>query len=58
MPLHVINRKAVSGKQYLLNSPYLPEGINREYLRWLYTAVTRAKETLYLIGFKDDYFED
>ena len=41
-----------------IEQPYLPEGINREYLRWLYTAVTRAKETLYLIGFKDDYFED
>ena len=26
--------------------------------RWLYTAVTRAKEKLYLIGFKDDFFED
>ena len=41
-----------------IEQPYLPEGINREYLRWLYTAVTRAKETLYLIGFKNDYFED
>ena len=41
-----------------IEQPYLPEGINREYLRWLYTVVTRAKETLYLIGFKDDYFED
>ncbi|MCK0110480.1 AAA family ATPase [Flavobacteriaceae bacterium S0825] len=40
-----------------VEQPYLPEGINRDYLRWLYTAVTRAKEKLYLIGFKDDYFE-
>lgn len=39
-----------------VEQPYLPEGINRDYLRWLYTAVTRAKEKLYLIGFKDDYF--
>ncbi len=40
-----------------VEQPYLPEGVNRDYLRWLYTAVTRAKEKLYLIGFKDDFFE-
>lgn len=34
-----------------IEKPYLPEGQNIEYLRWLYTAVTRAKEKLYLIGF-------
>ena len=39
-----------------VEQPYLPEGANRDYLRWLYTAVTRAKEKLYLIGFKDDFF--
>ena len=41
-----------------VEQPYLPNGIDRDYLRWLYTAVTRAKEKLYLIGFKDDFFED
>lgn len=41
-----------------IEQPYLPEGIDRDYIRWLYTAVTRAKDKLYLIGFKDDYFED
>ena len=41
-----------------VEQPYLPNGIDRDYLRWLYTAITRAKEKLYLIGFKDDYFED
>ncbi|MEJ6791594.1 MAG: AAA family ATPase [Lacinutrix sp.] len=40
-----------------VEQPYLPEDINRDYLRWLYTAVTRAQEKLYLIGFKDDFFE-
>ena len=40
-----------------VEQPYLPEGVNRDYLRWLYTALTRAKEKLYLIGFKDDFFE-
>lgn len=41
-----------------IEQPYLPNGIDKEYLRWLYTAMTRAKEKLYLIGFKDEYFEN
>jgi exodeoxyribonuclease-5 len=41
-----------------VEQPYLPNGIDKEYLRWLYTAVTRAKNKLYLIGFKDDFFLD
>ncbi|MEZ4857162.1 MAG: AAA family ATPase [Gelidibacter sp.] len=39
-----------------VEQPYLPNGIDKEYLRWLYTAVTRAKNKLYLIGFKDEFF--
>ncbi len=39
-----------------IEQPYLADGINKDYLRWLYTAVTRAKKKLYLIGFKDDFF--
>jgi exodeoxyribonuclease-5 len=27
-------------------------------LRWLYTAVTRAKKKLYLLGFQNDAFEE
>ncbi len=30
--------------------------IGKEYLRWLYTAITRASKKLYLINFKDDFF--
>lgn len=41
-----------------IEQPYLPEGPSVEYLRWLYTAVTRAQNKLYLIGFKDEYFLD
>jgi ATP-dependent exoDNAse (exonuclease V) alpha subunit len=41
-----------------VEQPYLPNGIDRDYVRWLYTAITRAKEKLYLIGFKDEYFEN
>ena len=40
-----------------IEQPYLPQGMDKEYLRWLYTAVTRAREKLYLIGFKDSFFE-
>lgn len=41
-----------------IEQPYLPEGVNTDYLRWLYTAATRAQEKLYLIGFKDECFLD
>ncbi len=41
-----------------VEQPYLPNGPDKEYLRWLYTAVTRAKNKLYLIGFKNDFFVD
>ncbi|WP_117880623.1 ATP-dependent DNA helicase [Aureibaculum luteum] len=45
-------------KTVFLEQPYLPEGPSLAYYRWLYTAVTRAQEKLYLIGFKDEYFEE
>ena len=41
-----------------IEQPYLPNGIDTDYIRWLYTAMTRAKNKLYLIGFKDDSFVD
>lgn len=41
-----------------VEQPYLPNGVDRDYLRWLYTAITRAKEKLYLIGFKEESFEN
>lgn len=39
-----------------VEQPYLPNGIDKDYLRWLYTAITRAKEKLYLLGFKSAFF--
>ncbi|MDA3890512.1 MAG: AAA family ATPase [Salinivirgaceae bacterium] len=30
--------------------------VNIEYLRWLYTALTRPVEKLYLVNFKDEFF--
>ncbi len=32
------------------------ERMDKEYLRWLYTAVTRATERLYLLGFDKKFF--
>lgn len=40
-----------------VEQPYLKEGPNKDYLRWLYTAMTRAKGQLYLLGFSQDYFD-
>lgn len=45
-------------KTVFIEQPYLPDGPSKEYLRWLYTAVTRAQEKLYLIGFRDEFFEE
>jgi len=43
-------------KNVFIEQPYLPNGVGKEYLRWLYTAMTRAQDKLYLIGFGDDFF--
>jgi exodeoxyribonuclease-5 len=43
-------------KEVYLDAGYLTEEmIDKEYLRWLYTAVTRATEKLYLVGFKKEF---
>ena len=37
--------------------PFLANGYNQDFFRWLYTAVTRAKNKLHLIGFKNEFFK-
>lgn len=46
-------------KEVYVDAGYLTdEMINTEYVRWLYTAITRAKEKLYLVNFPDRFFEE
>lgn len=41
-----------------VEAPYLPDDTTIEHsdLRWLYTAMTRAKEKVYLVNFKEEWF--
>jgi exodeoxyribonuclease-5 len=43
-------------KNVFIEKPWLPQGENIEYWRWLYTALTRAKEKVFLIGYRDEDF--
>jgi ATP-dependent exoDNAse (exonuclease V) alpha subunit len=44
-------------KVVFIDQGYLTkEMVNKEYLRWLYTAITRATEKVYLINFHSDFF--
>ncbi len=46
-------------KAVFIDQGYLTdEMMNKEFLRWLYTAVTRASEELFLINFNKDFFID
>jgi len=36
---------------------FTDEMLDREYLRWLYTAFTRSVEKIYLVNFPDKFFE-
>ncbi|MBN2519638.1 MAG: AAA family ATPase [Bacteroidales bacterium] len=46
-------------KYVFIDQGYLSnEMINREYIRWLYTAFTRSIKKLYLINFNNNFFKD
>lgn len=41
-----------------IDQPWLPENkIDKELLRWLYTAVTRATKQVFLVNFKEEFFK-
>lgn len=45
-------------KNVFIDQGFLSENmVNIEYLRWLYTAITRATSKLYLVNFSDKFFE-
>ena len=45
-------------KHVLIDQGYLPDKtIDKEYLRWMYTAVTRSTEKVYLLNFMEEMFE-
>jgi hypothetical protein len=45
-------------KTVFVDQGFLPDGtMDIEYLRWLYTAITRATQKLYLLNFNDDFFQ-
>ena len=40
-----------------IDQPFLPEGQpDIDFLRWLYTAVTRATKKVFLVNFSDNFF--
>jgi len=47
-------------KNVFVEAPYLPDEDTLELgdLRWLYTAITRASDKVYLVNFKDEWFEE
>lgn len=46
-------------KVVFVDQGYLPKDFpDMQYLRWLYTAVTRATKKLYLVNFRDEFFEE
>lgn len=46
-------------KNVFVEQSWLPTGKpDADYYRWLYTAITRATDKVYLLGFTGDYFEE
>jgi len=46
-------------KAVFIEQGYLKEDmVDREYMRWLYTAMTRATEKVYLVNFNENFFKE
>jgi exodeoxyribonuclease-5 len=44
-------------KHVLIDQGYIPDDtLDKEFFRWMYTAVTRGTENVYLLNFKDEAF--
>lgn len=55
----ITGHKAQGGQwqRVFVEYPWRPESVvDLDYLRWLYTAITRARESVYLLGFPDENF--
>ena len=44
-------------KCVFIDNPFWQEELTQDDLKWLYTAMTRATEKVYLVNFKDELFE-
>lgn len=45
-------------KCVFIDNPFWQDGLTVDDLKWLYTAITRATEKVYLVNFKDELFTD
>jgi len=45
-------------KCVFIDNPFWQEDLTADDLKWLYTAITRATEKVYLVNFKDELFAD
>lgn len=55
----ITGHKAQGGQweRIFIEHPWRPdEEVSLDYLRWLYTAITRATDRVYLLGFPEPYF--
>lgn len=41
-----------------IDNPFWRDELTRNDLKWLYTALTRAVDKVYLVNFKDEYFQN
>jgi hypothetical protein len=41
-----------------VDNPFWQEELTADDLKWLYTAITRASEKIYLVNFKDELFAE
>ena len=46
-------------KHVFVDQGYITEErLNLDYYRWLYTALTRATDKVYLVNFREEFFKD